>query len=110
MQSIPYGLVLNRPQTSKRTVTDGVSLSICIMWYVTALTSDFTRCFERSSLSPLAVQTTSSPSKRTSNSLRMRLSASSMNSISERNENSLSSSSIPVTRNSVSSDVPMSEE
>ena len=70
------------------------------------MTSDLSLCLDLSKVSPLAVQSTSSPSNDTSNSFRTRLSASSMKSISERNEYNLSSSSIPVTRISRTSPVP----
>lgn len=73
------------------------------------MTSDLILCLERSSLSPLAWQTTSSPSKDTSNSFRIRLSASSMYRSSERKEYSLSSSSIPETLTSTDSPVPTFE-
>ncbi len=73
------------------------------------MTSDLSLCLERSNVSPLAVHETSSPSKDTSNSFRTRLSASSMKSISERNEYNLSSSSIPETRTSRTSSVPTLE-
>lgn len=71
------------------------------------MTSDLTLWRALSRVSPRAVQTTSSPSNRTSNSLSTRFSASSMNSISDRKENSLSSSSIPETLTTLTSPVPM---